>query len=115
MNETQRAAIRSSTLADFESWLKSQPPAEVVGDAFDGSCCPVATFVEQKIGISLFVADDEMYHGEGNEDESVETPPWARRVILSLHDHVDALVGAKHGRERPVTYPVTAAEVLCLC
>lgn len=115
MNETQRSAIRSSTLADFKSWLNGQPPNEAVGDAFDGSCCPVATFIEQQIGISLFVADDEMYHGEGRNDESIETPSWATRVILSLHDRVDELIGAKHRGERPVSHLVTATEVLSVC
>jgi hypothetical protein len=96
------------------SWLASKNGASVIGDAYDGWTCPLATYLTEYVGIDCFVSELEIYHGAGDPSETVETPSWITGFILALHAAQDQQCGTPQRCDRRDAMPVTAARAMAV-
>lgn len=114
MDKRRRDKISNATPEQFSAWLGTFEPSEPVGDAYEGSGCPLSAFIEDTAGVEVFVDENEVCQDgaeQSHPTRTVPTPDWMTWFILALHVLADRRDGAEHGTvPRRYPCPVSASE-----
>lgn len=84
----------------FKSWLKTKPPAAVVGENRDCHACPIALFYEEASGgCEVVIFDDGDGYTIDRGYSKKPLPYWAQRFIFLVDGDCDRKISAGRSLE----------------
>jgi hypothetical protein len=101
------------TKKDFEAWLKSKDPSDIVGISVNGQSCPIATFLKEYCGVTGVDVSgfDYLYYDSMGHYREAKGNDWMELFI----GHVDDLFMEKiNFRQIPNKEVTAGAALACL-
>lgn len=78
---------KAITRQAFIEWLWSKPLDGVVGTSGDSECCPLANFVQDRLGEKASVCADSIWlWNRWDNHDYAATPPWFKDFVTQVDE-----------------------------